>query len=302
MRRRLGTALALSLLLLPASAGAQAPTVQPGDQAMYPDQPPGPAPGGCTLGWLFDGSDGRAYFSIAAHCGGRGNPVETAAGEPIGTVSLAGEDGGDAGLDVALIRVSEAMESRVAGTLRGHEDMPSGVISPLEAAAGDAVQISGWGIGFNNAEATREQRVGVFLMGDEWSWRALAPTINGDSGGPVAHVATGKALGLQKGHGCYASPYEAAAACGTYGPSIAAIERLAGKSGLKLTLRLAGQPAPPKPAAPADPPVPPAPATQPAPPPAKKKPSAKAACQKKAKKIKNKRKRRAALKRCAKKR
>src|SRR5688572_17128973 len=133
MRRRLGTALALTLLLLPASAGAQAQTVQPGDQAVYPEQPPGPAPGGCTLGWLFDGSDGHAYFSIVAHCGGRGNPVETAAGDPIGTVAFAGEvNGGDAGLDVALIRVNEAMEPRVAGTLRGHDDMPSGVISPLE--------------------------------------------------------------------------------------------------------------------------------------------------------------------------
>ena len=56
----------------------------------------------------------------------------------------------------------------------------------------------------------------------------------------------------------------------------------------------------------ATPPVPavnpPAPAPAPADPAPARKPSAKAACQKKAKKIKNKRKRKAALKRCAKKR
>lgn len=60
--------------------------------------------------------------------------------------------------------------------------------------------------------------------------------------------------------------------------------------------------APPPVAAPAPPAAAPAPAPAPAQPAPARKPSAKAACQKKARKIKNKRKRKAALKRCAKKR
>jgi hypothetical protein len=251
-------------LLAPATAAAQTPTVQPGD---WIDQ------GGCTLGWVFDGSDGAVYFSTAAHCVDNGSdeikiadqagatPTPTP-GSTLGTVALRGTDGPDASLDVALIRVREEMAPMVAGAMRGHPEIPTGVISPLEAEPGDLVQLSGWGLVLYANPNTREKRQGVFTDGGKWTYDALMPVINGDSGSAVAHVPTGAALGLNKGYHCI----DSATGCAGYGPSIAAIERLAATGGLTLRLRVAGAPRPSQPPAAGQPqPKPPA-APQPQPP------------------------------------
>ena len=229
-------------LLAPATAAAQGASVQPGD---WTDA-------GCTLGWLFDGSDGSVYFSSAAHCAAAGQEIriadpaatEPTAGEVLGKVAFRGSDGVDAALDVALIRVRAEMAPRVAGELRGHPGVPTGVISPLDASSGDGLRFSGWGTGFEAAQDTRERRQGVFFDGDELAWEGLLPTTGGDSGGPVAHEPTGAALGVNKGGRCGITTW----ACAQYGPSVAALERLAAQSGLRITLRRAGAPAPASPA------------------------------------------------------
>ena len=239
-------------LLAPAGAGAQAPTIQPGDWAFTnsggTDLP-------CTLAWVFDGSDGNTYFASAAHCGPLGADIHTAdpaavqptPTEVVGKVAYRGSDGPDAEEDVALIRVRSELASRVNGELRGHPGYPAGVTATADASPGDLLQFSGWGIGVQAAAPTREQREGVFVEGTEHKWNGVVPVINGDSGGPVAHVASKGAFGINKGYGCGAGT-DGAVACGTHGASIAALERLAAKAGLTITLRLAGAPAPaPKP-------------------------------------------------------
>ena len=235
-------------LLAPAGASAQAPTIQPGDWAFTnsggTDLP-------CTLAWVFDGSDGRTYFASAAHCGAVGSDIhitDPSAVQPtptdvVGKVAYRGSDGPDAGEDVALIRVREELAARVNGELRGHPGFPSGVTPTADASPGDLLQFSGWGLGVQAAAPTREQREGVFVEGDPFKWTGVVPVINGDSGGPVAHVASKGAFGINKGYGCGAGT-DGSAFCGTHGASIAALERLAAKSGLKLTLRLSGAPAP----------------------------------------------------------
>ena len=249
MKTRLAIAI-LAALAAPASAAAQAPTIQPGDWAFTTSNGT-ELP--CTLAWLFDGSDGKSYFASAAHCGALGSEIMTTdptstqptPTEMVGKVAYRGSDGDDPGKDVALIRVRDELAARVAGELRGGAGIPAAVTSPADAAPGDLLRFSGWGIGVQHTAPTREQREGVFLEGDAFSWTGLVPVINGDSGGPVAHVASKGAFGVNKGYHCSAGT--SGGGCGTWGGSVGAVERLAAANGLKLTLRLAGAPAPPQP-------------------------------------------------------
>jgi hypothetical protein len=227
-------------LLVPSAAGAQAPKIQPGDWVTNGEQE-------CSLGWLFDGSDGAVYFSSVAHCARLGREVRVAqdpganppvAGNLLGRYSHLGvtDTASTPDEDVALIRVRDEMRDRVDGTLRGHPGVPKGVITTAEAAAGDVLRFAGWGSGFEGSAGTRERRQGVYVQGDEWAWSGPVPTAGGDSGGPVAHAATGHALGLNKGGSCGSGYFTG---CWQYGPTIAALQRLAGGSGLVLKLRVA---------------------------------------------------------------
>lgn len=263
---------ALLALLAPSAAGARDSTIQPGDWASVMVTPEGSV---CTLGWAFDGSDGNVYFGSAAHCGGVGHDVmisDPSAAvaeptEPLGEVALAGAEGPDPSVDVSLIRVRDEIAHRVQGELRGHPGIPTGVTMVADAAPGDTLGISGWGTGFEASAPTRQSREGVFLEGDAFSWSGLIPTTGGDSGGPIAHLPSKGAFGINKGGRCTtASTF----ACAMFGGSIAALQRLAATKGLALTLRVAGgkRPAPgqpqpqPQPQPPASDP-PPATAEQP---------------------------------------
>ena len=228
----------LSLLLLPAPAAAAEGSIQPGDWAGVG--------AGCTLGWAFDGSDGAVYFGIAAHCTELGEevfiadpagppaPAGPAPGESLGFVVARGADDSDVAQDVALIRVRASVAARVSGELRGHPGIPTGVIDPSTVAAQDPLQLSGWGTAFEVAPATRESRQAILLRGNELSWEGVAPVTGGDSGGPVAHVGTGAAIGFVKGGACGDS---AGGSCTFWGPSIAALQRVAATLGVALTLR-----------------------------------------------------------------
>jgi len=187
---RVAVIAAALLLVLPASANA---AIQPGD----------PIDGGnCTLGWLFDGNRGQVFFATAAHCVKDGAVVHLGGallsgppGDELGTVRVRGDDVNPE-TDVALIEVREALRTQVAGELRGHPGVPVGVTSA--ATAGDLLQLSGWGLATEATEPTREDRQGVVteLTAGGRAWRGVVPVSGGDSGGPVAHVATGGAFGL----------------------------------------------------------------------------------------------------------
>lgn len=213
---------AATFALFAAPAGAQ--SVQPGDAIDG---------GNCTLGWAFDGADGRTFFSTAAHCVEDGAKVTIGSGAELGRVVVRGEPS-DVTTDIALVEVVAGMTARVSGEMRGHEGYPSAVTR--EAASQDTLQMSGWGTGWEVSPTTREERQGrlMTLENGGLSYRAVLPASGGDSGGPIAHVPTTGALGLVKGVSC------GLAACGMWGPTITAVEQLAAKSGLTVRLRTAG--------------------------------------------------------------
>jgi hypothetical protein len=179
-----------SLALAP-SAVAQ-DVIRPGD-LHETDQ------GGCTLGFVFDGTGalaGRVFISTAAHCvQGASEQVRLEGGELLGEVALVGDQEATAD-DYALIAVRPELVSRVAAGMRGNETYPrGGYTTPAETDTADVVQLAGHGVGFDLTPVTREQRRGVLTADDEGTHQVLATLIFGDSGGPVTHLPTGKALG-----------------------------------------------------------------------------------------------------------
>ena len=253
MRRPAYLALLLALAAAPPASAAE--TIQPGDYITP----------GCTLAWVYDAPDGRVFFASAAHCfdtvgqvvhlaeAGAGDTV--VAKERLGTVRAMGDESIMAE-DVALIEVDAAVRATVAPEMRGHPAIPSGVATT--AAGGDLLQLSGWGRGFNASEDTRQKRQGTLISTESGHWAGAVPIQGGDSGGPVAHAATGTAFGLVKGYGCRSG--NDGTACGS-GPTVAGVDTMAGRAGIRLRMRLAGQPAPLPTAAP-DPAPAPAPAPQ----------------------------------------
>jgi hypothetical protein len=179
------------LAALAAPAGAQVP-IRPGDLHET-------ALGGCTLGFVYDGTGaqaGRVFMGTAAHCAERvGDEVRLESGEVFGDIALLGDQETTAG-DFGLIEVRPAFASRVAPGMRGSESYPrGGYTTPVETDTADGVQVAGHGVGFGATPITREQRRGVLTVDDQSTYQVLATLIFGDSGGPVAHIPTGKALG-----------------------------------------------------------------------------------------------------------
>jgi hypothetical protein len=234
--RRMAIAVAVAGALLGSASTAQAAhtegPLQPGD---YHETDVG----GCTLGFLFQ-HDGLPHFSTAAHCvlddegnGGVGAAVRDIDGHPIGSVAyVADPPGPDAGPDVtewdfAFVKVDSGRS--VSPNMRGHATYPTGTTSATETRTGDRLQFSGWGIGFDLTAPTRERRFG-FLSGDDSElWFGVAPDIFGDSGGPVAHVPTGKALGLVS-RLCVGG-------CTSEGPSVQGMAAKAAAQGFPVALR-----------------------------------------------------------------
>ena len=275
---------------------------------------PGASHGGfCTLNFVFDGLGanlGKVYIGTAAHCVEKvGEPVSVGSEPAFGKVAFIGN--ADTELtDYAFIEVDGKNVARVDPALKGHPEIPSGFTMPEDTAAGDLIQMSGYGIGFGETQQTQEQRQVVLQSDDAERYVLSGPSVNGDSGGPFVHIDTGKALGI-------VSRYGFGDAATDVGPTV---QGILAKAAAKFPVQfrpVGGEPpaGPPSPSSqpssapastpsgqPAATPTPaPASSSQPA---AKPKAPAKKsskACKAKAKKIKNARKRKAALKRCARK-
>jgi hypothetical protein len=285
---RLLAALAAALLIAPA-AQAQTP-IQPG--AMLQTDV-----GQCTLNFVFDGlgrNAGKVYVGTAAHCGEAvGQEARDIDDAAFGTFAFIA-DADDAALDYAFIEVAPEHVPRVDPALKGHPELPTGFTTPEETAAGDMVQMSGYGLGFGETQPTQENRQTILQSDDADIFTLSGPSVNGDSGGPFVHIPTGKALGL-------VSQYGFTYGATDVGPTIQGVLAKAAAAGFPVSLRAAGQPAPtitetspeaaPQPAPTAAPA-----STKPA---TTKKSKRRRACEKKARRIKSARKRRAALKRCA---
>ncbi len=191
MKTRALAAVALLFLASPALLPADATNpIQPGDQIN----------GVCTLAFIFDGVGpraGKVYGLTAAHCVNRvGQSVSTAGHANFGTVAYHGNPNSNP-WDFALIEIKSAHHSNVVASMRGHPEYPTGYTTWTETAVGDPLQFSGFGFAFSFTGPTREQRVGVLTRDNANTFHLAGPMDFGDSGGPIAHMPTGKALGIE---------------------------------------------------------------------------------------------------------
>jgi hypothetical protein len=226
----------------------------------------------CTLNFVYDGIGpiaGRVFIGTASHCVEEdGERIKDIDGTEFGTIALRGwvglgpDEYGDRPTDFALIEVDPEDRGRIDPSMAGHPDLPKGVADADDVAEGDMLQMSGHGTGYNLTQPTREERQAVLTEYGGGMFNSMAPVIGGDSGGPLAHIDTGFALGTVSG-------MDPGTPGTLNGPTVQNIIDESARLGFPIRMRLAGEPAPPPPAPPAPPPPPPA-QSQPSPPPAPK--------------------------------
>ena len=233
---------AIACLVLPPLAGAA--SLQPGALMTT-------TVGSCTLNFVFDGAGtqtGKVFLGTAAHCvDAVGSTVQDGDGVTFGKVAAIGDYPDAVSEDFALIEVATASVSRVAPEMKGHPTYPTGVAASTEVAVGDLLQISGYGDGFEETQPTREGRVATYGGGDDSVLTMFGPIIFGDSGGPIVHIDTGKALGLNHGYCiglCDENPLLPYQPVVLTGPTIAGVIAKAGLAGFPITIRAAGASAP----------------------------------------------------------
>lgn len=218
--------LVLAALLFLAPATATIGTIQPGDQSVSGGS-------GCTLNFAFDGVGalaGKVYMGTAAHCvGAVGDSVSSWPYDDFGTVAIIGS-AGSAPTDWAFIEVKPEFHRLVKAAVKGHPEYPTGIATRAETDAGDLIQFSGYGMVFGTVAPTQEKRVAVLTEHRQDAVLVLGPVIYGDSGGPIVHIPTGKAISLQ-------SRLCLVGACWEIGPNYEDILRQAAARGFTVQLR-----------------------------------------------------------------
>lgn len=143
----------------------------------------------CTLGFLFEGADGRRYFGTAAHCV---RPNEVLSWGQVTTFRQSDDDCAQGGCvyDFALIRVNTDVSTD--GEVYGIPNAPTGVADPGDYHVGDRITWTGAG-----GPPLGKTRQGTYLgaANGEDNWCGSGAFAPGDSGGPVVIVG-GKALGF----------------------------------------------------------------------------------------------------------
>ncbi len=220
--RPMMTSLLAVLAVGAAPAAAQAaPALQPG---AYHETDAG----SCTLNFVYTGGS-KTYLGTAAHCVSKiGEPVRDSDGTTFGKVAFIGnEDVTEE--DFAFIQVDREDRARVSPAMKGHPNYPTGVTTPQETRTGDVVQASGFGVGFGETRTTQEQRRAVLSFDDAETHALTGPVLFGDSGGPFAHVKTGKALGIVS-RLCFG-------VCSEEGPTVQGLLAKAAARGFVVTLK-----------------------------------------------------------------
>jgi hypothetical protein len=219
IKRTLLTALAL-LALVPAAAQA-ATTLQPG---AYHETDAG----SCTLNFAYAGG-GKTYLGTAAHCvASIGQRVRDIDGVEFGSVAFIG-DANTTAWDFAFIEVDAEDVARTSAAVKGHPTFPKGSTVPADTLTGDAIQLSGYGLGYGTTKTTQEQRQAVMGFDDTEIYTVSGPIHWGDSGGPLVHRATGKALGIVS--------RLCAGVCSEEGPTVQGILAKAASRGFSVTLQ-----------------------------------------------------------------
>lgn len=201
MAARWLTAAAAVLTVAVAPAAAGTPRTGPGDPVTIAG-----GVGGCTLGFLFRGSDNARYMSTAGHCllgetqgrrtwrAATGPEASTPAGK-IGHVVFAENvptEAGDDYFDFALIRLDEAV--RATPELKSY-GVPTGVNDSRHDGP-VVLRMTGQGTGVSLVASEREVVAPTLEHPDHVY--AHGPVLFGDSGAPVIDehgAAVGTVLG-----------------------------------------------------------------------------------------------------------
>lgn len=186
--QRLSIALAASALLLPVGGAHAAPAVtaiQPGANVVI-------GPNSCTLNFVFETTT-KKYIGTAGHCGNVGQIAKSSSPtKDIGPIVYS-ENSGAPGIDFALIEIDPVRWSEIQPSVRSYGG-PVGATNAAETSTGDIVLVTGYGVGFSLTSTTRD-RSGVLISDNANEYVTDMVAVNGDSGGPVLHSKTGKALG-----------------------------------------------------------------------------------------------------------
>jgi hypothetical protein len=184
--------------------------------------------GSCTLNFAYSGS-GKTYLGTAAHCvESIGQPVRDIDGTAFGKVAFIG-NADVTQQDFAFIEIDAEDVGRVSPAVKGHPQYPTGSTVPGDTLNGDAIQLSGYGLGYDTTPATQENRQALMGFDDNELYDVTGPIHWGDSGGPLVHVPTGKALGIVS--------RLCAGACSEEGPTVQGILAKAAAAGFPVTLR-----------------------------------------------------------------
>jgi hypothetical protein len=222
MRRTITATLAAMALAVALPGAAQAAvTLQPGAY-METDV------GSCTLNFAYAGG-GKTYLGTAAHCvSGIGQPVRDIDGVTFGKAAFIG-DQNTTQWDFAFIEVDPEAVGRVSPAVKGWPAYPKGSTVPTDTLSGDAIQLSGYGLGYGTTTTTQEKRQAVMGFDDTELYDVTGPIHWGDSGGPLVHIKTGKALGIVS--------RLCAGVCSEEGPTVQGILAKAAQRGFPVTLR-----------------------------------------------------------------
>lgn len=185
--RKLILVLCLLSVTLPSGQAPAAPAVfpiQPGAGISTPI-------GGCTLNFVYEDAQGTLYIGTAGHCANVGHRIR-AGNVEFGTVVYS--ENAYPIIDFALILIDPEDYHLVSPAVR-YWGGPTGLFQYGEGQRGDRVMEYGYGMGYSSTEYTR-RRVGVLSTVHPQRYSAALNCIFGDSGGPVLHGPTGKALGV----------------------------------------------------------------------------------------------------------
>lgn len=157
----------------------------------------------CTFNFVFyDPTTTGAppvYIGTAGHCTARlGQRVSVGAGPTIGRVAYDSDLAGSAA-DFALVRIDAKRVSQTNPTVLGWGG-PRGIAATGALGQGDQIDVHGNGLVVGQHAATRS-RWGVLVGWNAREYAADLPAVDGDSGAPLLHHPTGRALGIVSRYG-----------------------------------------------------------------------------------------------------